>query len=715
MWFLSLLNSYRRECFLIVAGILLQVALYVVYPLAFQKIFDRVIPYRDTGLLVTVMTQLTGLFVICSLGAVMQSRLVSRVGSQVLRDLRLRMFERLNRLSSSFFMNVNSSDLLSRFSYEFAAIELALIRALPALIECILVVLACMMTIATIDWRISLVAAILMPMSFISGKLLGPKVDELVYRRIGLESGLLGVLQESLHARPIIRAFGIEEERQRKFAAYNNDLARTSVEFCFFSALIPLSSLYGVNILLVAIVGTGAAFVNSGGLSIGAFFGCFALLMSVAAGSSSAAAWYAAFMAASTKVTRINELLAARVDVADANDATQLSPFSSEIRFNNVVFGYLPEYPILRGVSCSIKAGSSVALVGGSGSGKSTMLNLIMRFYDPTEGSLTIDGTDIRRATQASIRRQIGVVMQEAYLFNTSVAENIRHGKLDATQEEIEEAARTAEIHDFICQLPDGYNTYIGENGGFLSGGQRQRIAIARAILRKPAMLLLDEPTSALDPSTEASINRSIEQLAGGRTVIMVTHRLTSVQRFNRIFVLSEGRVAEQGNHYELLEKDGVYRELWDKQSGVSISADGTARVTPERLKAIPIFAQVGLDVLARVAAQFISEYFGAGSVVIRQGELSDKFYVIVRGSLEVLKADAEGVDKRIAILQDGDHFGEIAPLKVVPRNATLRAQSPTLCLSLNRESFVALVESQPQLRAELEKYIQVRSESKTA
>ncbi len=713
-WFLVLLKPYRGACAIIGGGIFLQVALYVLYPLAFQVIFDRVLVYKDGKLLLKIMLELAGLFVICAIGAVIQARLIARVGGQVLRDLRAKMFGQLNRLSSSYFAKADTADVLARFSYELGAIELALLRALPALLECILVTLACLVTIALIDWRIALVTLVVLPLSFMSSKIFGPRASALAYERSVFEARLIGVLNESLLSRPIIRALGLEDETKRKFDEPNDALAKTSAELGYVGSLIPLSSLYGVNVLLVAIVGAGAAFVISGGLSIGAFFGCFSLLMSVAAGTSTAAAWYAAYIAAAAKVGRVDELLAEKIAVADAPGATPLPRLARDIRFDNVAFGYTADRPILKGVTCTIQAGTSVALVGGSGSGKSTMLSLITRFYDPDGGAVLFDDHNLRTATQASLRPQMGMVMQEAYLFNTSIYENIRLGKLDATPEEIEAAARTAEIHDVIAQMPYGYTTLTGERGGFLSGGQRQRIAIARALIRKAPMLLLDEPTSALDPSTEASINESIVRLARGRTVVMVTHRLAAVQRFDKIIVLEKGKVVEEGSHDVLLARGGVYRDLWDKQGGFTITADGFAHVTPERLKAIPIFASLDLDALAPLAEQFHTETFEPGFLAIREGDPGDKFYIIVRGSVEVLKRDAEGKEKRLAVLQDGDHFGEIALLNSVPRGASLRALTQSHCLSLSREQFNTLVAAHPSLRAALESAIAERQKRST-
>jgi ATP-binding cassette, subfamily B, bacterial len=599
-------------------------------------------------------------------------------------------------------MEVDSADLLSRFSYELASVEYALVRALPALIECILVVLACLLTITVFDWRIAAATLLLLPMSFVSSKLLGPKTTMLGSVRSGFEARMLAVLQEDLNARPIIRALGIEREIQKQFDAQNNNVSNVSIDLSFFGTLIPLFALYSVNILLVIIVGIGAAIVIKGELTIGAFFGCISLVITVAACSSAASAWHAVFLTAAPKIVHINDLLTEKVTVADAPDAKDIDPLQHEIKFDRLVFGYSPHYPVLKRITCSIKAGTSVALVGTSGSGKSTMLGLLMRLHDPDHGALSIDGTDIRSVTQASLRRQMGVVMQEAHLFNASIAENIRMGKLDATMDEIEAAARMAEIHDFISQLPDGYDSTVGENGCLLSGGQRQRIAVARALVRKPPILLLDEPTAALDPIAEASIVESIEQFAAGRTVVMVTHRLASIQRFTRIIVLQDGAIVEEGNHAELLAKNGAYRRLWSRQNGFTIDEDGFAKVTPEHLKTITAFSQLSANVLTEVAAEFEPEHFEPGTVIIREGDQCDKFYIAVRGSIEVLKSGSGGKDKTVGILRGGENFGESALQKFGPSPVTLRVQSRAYCLSLGRRHLLHLMELQPTLRTML-------------
>ena len=366
--------------------------------------------------------------------------------------------------------------------------------------------------------------------------------------------------------------------------------------------------------------------------------------------------------------------------------------------FNNVSFEYTPGQLVLNDISFSIKNGSSVAIVGTSGSGKSTLLKLIMRIIEPNMGSISYDGVNLDLASVASIRRHSSMVLQESHVLRGTIAENIRYGSDSIGDERLYEAAKMAGIHDFITQLPLGYHTVINDRGSSLSGGQRQRIAIARAFAHDLPMLFLDEPTSMLDPINEAAINETFIELADGRTVILVSHRLATSRDFDKILVLDKGKLIEEGNHHELMAMGGFYRTMWDKQNGFMISSEGSAKITPARLRMIPIFSNLELEVLADLAAQFDSEAFEPGVRIIQEGAQGDKFYIAVRGNLKVLKKDSEGRDVELAVLSDGDHFGEIALMKSVARTASIEALSHTSCLSLSRERFKRLVETQPEL-----------------
>jgi ATP-binding cassette subfamily B protein len=307
--------------------------------------------------------------------------------------------------------------------------------------------------------------------------------------------------------------------------------------------------------------------------------------------------------------------------------------------------------------------------------------------------------------SQESLRAQLGVVFQDSFLFRGSIRENIRAGKPDATEAEIEAAARAAQIHELAASWPRGYDTEVGERGGQLSGGQRQRVALARAILRDPPILLLDEATSGLDPATEAAFNQTLAELAPGRTIVSVTHRLLGIAGADQIFVLNQGQLVEWGTHAELLALEGSYARLWRvQQEGLAISPDGRqAEVTPARLRSMPLFAALDESSLAAVAERFSTERVPAGRYLFEQGDAGDKFYLIAHGSVEVIHRDEDGAERRLSVLQDGEVFGEMALLGDAPRTATIRTLAPCLLLTLSVQQFHLVMEHLPGLRAAIE------------
>jgi ATP-binding cassette subfamily B protein len=455
-------------------------------------------------------------------------------------------------------------------------------------------------------------------------------------------------------------------------------------------------------LITVIVIAMGAVMTFKGIISIGTLVAFQALM----AGSSAAVYGLTSVLPflvdATTSARRIEEVLSATSEVVDRSEANPLPRVASEIRFRNVSFGYSHAQRVVENINLQIRHGWSVALVGPSGCGKSTILNLVQRFYDPDRGAVLIDGQDIREVRQQDLHARISAVFQDNFLFNLSISDNIRMGKLDASDEEIIAAAKLAEAHDFIVELGEGYQTMAGDQGSHLSGGQRQRIAIARAIIRDPAILVLDEATSALDPATEASISKTIEKLRPGRTIICVTHRLSPIVNCDRIYVFEKGRLVESGSHAELLNAKNLYARLWEKQSGFTIDDEGLVTVTPQRLRQIPLLSMLDERQLAKLSRFLVSEKFAEGREIIRQNEEGDKFYLIVRGRAMVKYCDVAGRETLLATLCDGDHFGEIALLRNIPRTASVISQTPLIALSLARQPFHALLDQSPRLKEKL-------------
>jgi ATP-binding cassette subfamily B protein len=335
----------------------------------------------------------------------------------------------------------------------------------------------------------------------------------------------------------------------------------------FLRSMVERSVTVAVLLLHLVVLAIGAYLATKGQITVGTFVTFESAFWEVSYNIAHLMQFIPVAIQAAAAVRHMEEMLDEETSIADRPGAAELPRISDNIAFERVTFAYDgAERPVLDNLSLKLSAGKTIAIVGPSGSGKSTLLNLMLRLYQPDEGRVSIDGVDVRKVTLESLRRNMAVVFQENMLFNMSIRENIRLGKEGATDAEVIEAAKKAEIHRFIMSLPQKYDTQVGERGDTLSGGQRQRIAIARAIVRDPSVLLLDEATSALDQTTEAAINKTLMKLARGRTMIFSTHRLTSVVDMDEIIVISDGRAIERGSHAELLAKNGVYRKLWDDQ-----------------------------------------------------------------------------------------------------------------------------------------------------
>ncbi|MCY9666213.1 ATP-binding cassette domain-containing protein [Paenibacillus alginolyticus] len=696
--------QYKLQTALLLAALLVELTFETFMPLSYKFIIDLAIVPKQYNLLLLILSLMVSGALASVVVGMYRDRMFAGLGSRIVTNYYKQLFEKLQSLSTDFFHRINGGDIVSRFNNDLISID-TFIKLIPYALLSILGLILNVAVLFVLQWQLALLAVIGLPLCLIGPKLFGQKAYDASYQLKEEQASIATAVQENVSAQPVIKAFGLQPLMIGRFADRMLQYGKLSTRSSFLSFLIDRTTNLGTMILNLMTICVGSLLAYYGILSIGSLLAFSAILLSLSY-LVAAITWLAPqFIEATSGMQRVRELLDEQPSVPSNEQADHLPHFERHIEFRNVTFAYSPEQRSLNGISLTIPKGTFAAFVGASGSGKSTIINLLMRFYDPQMGSVRYDGTDIRQIALQSLRSQIGIVFQESFLFRSSIRENIRLGKPEASDEEVMEAARLAEIHDFIMSLPDGYDTDVGERGGRLSGGQRQRVAIARAIIRNPAILILDEATSALDPSTEAAINKTLQQITATRTVISVTHRLASAEHADCIYVLNQGEVTEQGSHQELLKlPEGRYKQSWTKQTGFDISEDGYhVEVSSGRLKLFPIFSGMDESLLRDISHFFVTESYAKERTIIHEGDLGDKFYIIVRGKVEVLKKNSTGTNDRLAVLSDGDFFGEVALLRNIPRTATIYTLSPVVFITLQREFFQDLMKRAPHLTTFLE------------
>ncbi len=707
--FFRYLKPHRVALIPVVLASCLEMVFNAQIPMSVKFMIDRALLGRDQHLMFVILGLLAVSTVVVCLSSLGRDYLYAKIVTRVTSSLRARMFEHLQSLSLEFYTRREAGDLLSRFSNDMTCVENGLTAGVAWGLQPLLDLLLSAALVISLEWRLATFGLLLCPICVLGPRLLAKRATDASVGKQEHESRLLSTVQEALMAPALVRAFNLQAASINRFRDRNELLVGASLRVGFLTSLMERTATLGTLSLQVVVMAISGYLAFRGVISVGTFASFQALFVSLSYSFMYLAQYTPTLITAGGGLVRIEEILRETPKVADAPAATNLPSLAQAIEFRDVTFGYDPARPNLKHLDLRIRRGESVALVGASGSGKSTVLNLLLRFYDPDQGAVMVDGTDIRGVTQASHRAQMAVVFQESFLFNASIRENIAVARPAATLDEVMAAAKLAEIHDFIASLPAGYETLAGERGGRFSGGQRQRIAIARALLKDPAILVLDEATSALDAASEHAINQTLERAARGRTIISVTHRLSSTVSMDRVCLFDHGSLLEQGSHDELLRANGAYAELWRKQSGLRISAqEERATVDPAWLGELPLMKVVSADTLAEVALWFTTETFAEDRFIVRRGEPGDRFYILVRGSAEVTRTD-DGESRQLAVLSDGDYFGEMALLSDQPRNASVRTLTPCVCLTLGRELFTRLLEREPELREHLRKIYQER------
>lgn len=573
------------------AAVLVAVAwLYVPRYLGEQA--DRIIQTGSLGILNHAALIVLGIYAFRSVCLYVQLSLLAFVGHRLVADLRARIFHRVQRWSLARFAAWHSGEVISRTIQDTQLVEQRLLGGIVDVITTALTLAGIIVMVFLINWRLAVLTFVALPAFVLAARLFGREVHKISTRAQRQVASLTALIKESVIGARVIRAFvqeGREEQRfdrenERTFQANYGIRRLIAVEVSLVSLLTALA--------LVLVLWAGAQYVARHEMTPGsllAFLGYLALAMDPAM---SLTRLYSEARQAMAGLERVYELLDVPETVRDAPDAVPMPRIAGRVRFTNVSLAYVPDRLALRGITLEVQPGEHVAIVGPSGAGKTSLVNLIPRFYDPTAGTVEIDGYDLRRVTIASLRAQIGLVPQETILFAGTIAENIAYGRPAASRAEIQEAARVANAHGFIAALPHGYDTDLGEDGMQLSGGQRQRLALARAVLNDPAIYILDEATSALDAESEEAIQEAMARLTERRTTFIVAHRLSTVRSADRIIVMLDGQIVETGRHDELASHEGPYSrlvrsQLLEETAPLAVPA-GTARRAGDTPAATP-------------------------------------------------------------------------------------------------------------------------------
>ena len=535
-------------------------------PWIIKDVIDEVLTNKDMVMLNIIAVGILIIFFLRGIFFFGQTYLMSYVGQRVIIDIREAVYRHLQRLSLSYFDKRQTGAIMSTVTNDVSALQAALVESVVEMVTETIILIGSLLSMFFLHWKLSLLTLFTMPLILQAINTFGRKLRKAGRVLQERTADITAVLQETIAGIRVIKSFAREEHEISRFTQENFYNFRAQMKTSqLMAALTPIIEFFAA-IGVVVIIWYGGMEVIEGTITSGALIAFLIYVVNLANPVKRISRVYGNIQRALAAAERVFEVLDTKSDIQEQPDAIVLPTVQGHVAMNNVTFSYTPGHNALDNVSLEVNPGQMIAIVGPSGAGKTTIANLLPRFYDPQAGSILVDGHDIRTITLQSLREQIGIVPQETILFNGTVYDNILYGRLDASEAEVIAAAQAANAHEFIEKLPDQYNTSIGERGATLSGGQRQRIAIARAILKNPRILILDEATSALDTESEKLVQQALDKLMVGRTSFVIAHRRSTVQRADLIVVLAKGAIVELGTHSELLAKGGLYRKLHQVQ-----------------------------------------------------------------------------------------------------------------------------------------------------
>ena len=546
-------------CMLVVGG-LTSVLAFLVKP-----VLDDIFMKKNAAMLKWIPIAVVAIYMLKGLCSYVQTILMNFIGQRVVADIRNRLYQVIQTQSMSFFTKNQTGILMSRITNDVNSMQGAVSEAVTSLLKDSFTLICLMFVIFYRDWQLALVAMVIFPVTIYPIATFGRKIRKLATRTQVTMGSLTTLLQETISGARIVKAFGREDYESSRFSRENENLLKLTLKSVTISAVSSpfMEFLGGVGI--AAIIFYGGYQVIQGVSTPGTFFSFLAALILLYEPIKRLTNVNNTIQQGIAGAQRVFSIIDAVPEIRNKPEAIPLPAISKAIDIRNVTFRY-EDTPVLKQINLTVRAGEAVAFVGMSGGGKTTLVNLIPRFYDVSEGQILIDGRDIRDVTMESLRAQIGIVTQQTILFNDSVRNNIIYGDIEKTETDVIRAAKAANAHHFIMNLPDGYDTVIGEQGTKLSGGERQRISIARALLKDAPILVLDEATSSLDTEAEIEVQEALENLMKGRTTLVIAHRLSTIRNADRIVVLVNGEIVEEGTHEALLDKKGEYFRLYQMQ-----------------------------------------------------------------------------------------------------------------------------------------------------
>lgn len=563
---LKYILPYKRRLFEAIVCIIIAAGANLYLPWIIKDMIDKVLAEKDMLMLNVIAAGIVITFLIRGIFYYGQSYLVSFVGERVIIDVREILFKKFQRLPLSYFDRHQTGEIMSYITNDVAALQNALVDRLIELVTESSIFVGSLVMMFLLDWQLSLLTLITVPLVGEAMKIFGRKMKSsgsVIQERL---ADITALMQESISAVRVVKSFVREDFEIQRFTRENDLNFRAQMKSVQIQSLLTPTVEFLAALAVTVIVWFGGYEVVNGNITAGALVAFLTYAVNLANPVKRISRVYGTIQKAMAGAERVFGIMDMPEAIADKPEAKAMPAVKGYVEFDDVTFGYKDDILALEHISFKAEPGQMIAFVGPSGAGKSTIANLIPRFYDVNGGAIRIDGQDVRDVTMSSLREQIGIVPQETMLFSTTVRENIRYGRLDATDDDIVQAAKDANAHEFIMQLPEGYDTKIGERGLNLSGGQRQRIAIARAILKNPQLLILDEATSALDTESEKIVQAALDRLMVGRTSFVIAHRLSTIFNADQIYVIEKGHIREHGTHEELLALGGLYSSLYNIQ-----------------------------------------------------------------------------------------------------------------------------------------------------